>query len=114
MLILQHNTNIKEKGEKGKLSPNRRGGGEGKRRESGGERWGIAQRNEDKLKARPRWSTGWEKAASKPRLSRVPKVKSSLREEAPTSRFVLGWSETEIVMEERMEGKIIILIQGPV
>lgn len=45
-------------------------------------------------------STGWEKAASKQRFSRVPSGRSDLREEAPISRLLLGWSEIgEIVVE---------------
>lgn len=62
-----------------------------------------------------RQSTGWEKAASKQRFSGVPSGRSNLREEAPISRLLLGGSEIEeIVVEERSEGKIIYLIQGPV
>lgn len=67
---------------------NRRGGGEGKRRESGGDKWGIAQRNEDRLEGRFGQST--KKAASKQKFRRVPSGRSSLREEAPTSRLLLG------------------------
>lgn len=52
---------------------------------------GIAQRNEDRL-GRLRQHTGWEKTASKPGFNRVPRRKSSLREEAPTSRLLLGRS----------------------
>lgn len=52
----------------------------------------IAQRNEDRLEGRLRQHTGWEKTASKPGFNRVPRGKSSLREEAPTSRLLLGRS----------------------
>lgn len=51
---------------------------------------GITQRNEDRLEGRLRQHTGWEKTASKPGFNRVPRGKSSLREEAPTSRLLLG------------------------
>lgn len=57
-----------------------------------GTHMGITQRNEDRLEGRLRQHTGWEKTASKPGFNRVPRGKSSLREEAPTSRLLLGRS----------------------